>query len=75
MKALVRNTLTVISLAALALGLSIAPANATTVTQTVTILGGVIDAQHPQGSEDPYTETSTDNGLTWHPAYLVGSHP
>ena len=58
-----------------ALSLASSPAQAVAVTQTTTILGGVIDEQHPLGSEDPYTETSTDNGQTWHPAYLVGEHP
>lgn len=64
--------------AALVLCLSffgISAAMATPTTSSVTILGGVIDEQHPLGSEDPYTETSTDNGATWQPAYLVGVHP
>ena len=44
--------------------------------QTLEIYGGIIDEEHPINSPDPYTETSTDGGLTWHPAYLVGSdHP
>jgi len=51
------------------------PSGAAPVTQTVTILGGVIDEQHPLGSQDSYTEASTDNGVTWNPAYLVGQHP
>lgn len=51
------------------------PSSAAVSTQTVTILGGVIDETHALGSEDPYTETSTDGGVTWHPAYLVGQHP
>ena len=51
------------------------PSSAAVSTQTVTILGGVIDETHALGSEDLYTETSTDGGVTWHPAYLVGEHP
>lgn len=51
------------------------PSGAAPVTQTVTILGGVIDETHPLGSQDAYTEASIDNGLTWNPAYLVGQHP
>jgi len=44
--------------------------------QTLEIYGGIIDEEHPINSPDPYTETSTDGGLTWHPAYLVGGdHP
>jgi uncharacterized repeat protein (TIGR02543 family) len=44
--------------------------------QTLEIYGGIIDENHPLNSEDPYTEASTDGGLTWHPAYLVGGdHP
>jgi len=58
-----------------ALGFFVMPASAEVSTQTVTILGGVIDETHALGSEDPYTETSTDGGVTWHPAYLVGGHP
>lgn len=75
MKARLVKTLALISINLVALGLAVVPASAALVTQTVTILGGVVDDQHPLGSQDPYTETSTDNGLTWHPAYLVGSHP
>ena len=44
--------------------------------QTLEIYGGIIDENHPLNSEDKYTEASTDEGLTWHPAYLVGgNHP
>jgi uncharacterized repeat protein (TIGR02543 family) len=44
--------------------------------QTLEIYGGIIDEDHPLNSEDPYTEASTDLGVTWHPAYLVGGdHP
>jgi len=44
--------------------------------QTIEIYGGVIDENHPLYSADPYTEVSTDLGVTWHPAYLVGGdHP
>lgn len=57
------------------LGSSVVSASAEVSTQTVTILGGVIDETHPLASEDPYTEASTDGGVTWNPAYLVGDHP
>jgi|GEM_PF-3168546 len=44
--------------------------------QTLEIYGGIIDENHPLNSEDQYTEVSTDLGVTWHPAYLVGgNHP
>ncbi|MEI7419936.1 MAG: InlB B-repeat-containing protein, partial [Actinomycetes bacterium] len=44
--------------------------------QYLEIYGGIIDEEHPIGSPDPYTETSTDGGKTWHAAYLVGGdHP
>lgn len=44
--------------------------------QTLSLRGGNTDASHAVGSQDPYTESSTDNGVTWNPAYLVGgSHP
>lgn len=44
--------------------------------QTLEIYGGIIDDSHPLNSEDQYTEVSTDEGLTWHAAYLVGgNHP
>ncbi len=46
-----------------------------TTQQTLEIYGGLIDADHPLNSPDPYTEVSTDEGLTWQPAYLVGQHP
>lgn len=75
MKARLVKALALLATTLVALGLAVVPASAALVTQTVTILGGVVDEQHPLGSQDPYTETSTDNGLTWHPAYLVGSHP
>lgn len=39
--------------------------------QTLTILGGSGTA----GQTDPNTEYSTDNGATWHQAYLTGAHP
>ena len=29
----------------------------------------------PIGDIDPYSEGSTDNGLTWGPTYSVGTHP
>lgn len=67
--------------AALVLGSTLAlmplAANADDATeQTLEIYGGIIDEDHPLNSEDPYTEASTDEGLTWHPAYLVGgNHP
>lgn len=65
-----------VALLALLASLSFAvPSGAAPITQTVTILGGVIDAEHQLGSQDPYTEASTDNGATWNPAYLVGQHP
>lgn len=54
---------------------AVTPSGAAPVTQTVTILGGVIDENHALGSQDPFTEASTDNGTTWNPAYLVGQHP
>ena len=69
------KVLATVLLALVSLGTTVVPAGAAPTTQTVTILGGVIDEQHSLGSQDPYTETSTDNGATWHPAYLVGSHP
>lgn len=40
-------------------------------TMSFTILGG----SGTVGDIDPYTQASTDGGLTWGPAYLVGSHP
>jgi uncharacterized repeat protein (TIGR02543 family) len=44
--------------------------------QTLEIYGGIIDETHPINSQDEYTEASTDEGVTWHPAYLVGgNHP
>lgn len=52
-----------------------APASATVSRQTINLVGGNTDSTHPVGSVDPNTETSTDGGLTWHPAYLVGVHP
>lgn len=52
------------------------PAQATPTTQTLNMVGGNIDAQHPQGSADPYTDVSIDNGVTWMPAILSGGgHP
>jgi len=43
--------------------------------QTVDVYGGVIDADHPLHTADPYIESSTDQGVTWGPAYLDGEHP
>lgn len=68
-----------IGLLVLVSSLALAPlaANAEDATeQTLEIYGGIIDETHPINSEDEYTEASTDEGLTWHPAYLVGGdHP
>lgn len=74
MRALLRNASAVLGLTLMLLSV-VTPARAVATTQTVTILGGVIDEQHILGSQDPYTEASTDNGETWNPAYLVGEHP
>jgi hypothetical protein len=71
----IRKFIGLATMALITLSISAAPAHAESTTQTVTILGGVIDDQHTLGSEDPYTEASTDNGATWNPAYLVGEHP
>ncbi|CAB4902922.1 unannotated protein [freshwater metagenome] len=75
MKVSIRQLIGLFTMALIALSISTAPAHAESTTQTVTILGGVIDEQHTLGSQDPYTEASTDNGETWNPAYLVGEHP
>lgn len=68
-----------VGLLVLVSSLALAPlaANAEDATeQTLEIYGGIIDETHPINSEDEYTEASTDEGLTWHPAYLVGGdHP
>lgn len=56
-------------------------ASATPSLHTLDLLSGNTDSNpatlNPEiGGEDPYTETSTDGGTTWHPAYLVGgNHP
>ncbi|MEH0667543.1 hypothetical protein H4F18_14635 [Vibrio scophthalmi] len=39
--------------------------------QTLTILGGYGN----NGDIDPYSEGSTDGGVTWGPTYYVGAHP
>lgn len=52
------------------------PVTAAPSLKTLDIVGGTIDADHVLNSADPYTETSTDGGVTWRPAYLVGgNHP
>ncbi|MEY4452225.1 MAG: hypothetical protein RLZZ380_1346 [Actinomycetota bacterium] len=71
----VRQLLGLVAIVLATLSISATQATADPTTQTVTILGGVIDEQHVLGSQDPYTEASTDNGETWNPAYLVGEHP
>ncbi|MFM2024191.1 MAG: hypothetical protein RLZZ56_204 [Actinomycetota bacterium] len=71
----VRQLLGLVAIVLATLSISATQATAEPTTQTVTILGGVIDEQHVLGSQDPYTEASTDNGETWNPAYLVGEHP
>lgn len=50
------------------------PAYAVPSTQTLNMLGAVIDAQHPVGSADPYTDVSIDGGATWNPA-IITTHP
>lgn len=51
-------------------------ASASPTTQTLLMVGGNTDAQHPVGSADPFTDVSIDNGQTWRPAILSGgSHP
>lgn len=56
--------------------LQVVPAEATPTTQTLNMIGGNTDAQHPVGSADPYTDVSIDNGVTWQPAILSGGgHP
>ena len=75
MKVSIRQVIGLVTMAIITLSISAVPAHADSTTQTVTILGGVIDEQHTLGSQDPYTEASTDNGETWNPAYLVGEHP
>ena len=58
------------------LTLAIAPtaANATT-RQSLNVLGAVIDATHPEGSVDPFTDVSIDGGATWQPAIISRLHP
>lgn len=65
------------ALVAIALVVAIAsPAAATVSTQTLFMVGGNTDATHPQGSYDPFTDVSIDNGVTWRPAVLSGGgHP
>lgn len=75
MRVSIRALISLFAIVLATLSITVAPAHAESTTQTVTILGGVIDDQHPLGSQDPYTEASTDNGETWNPAYLVGEHP
>lgn len=43
--------------------------------QTLNMVAGNTDAQHPIGSADPFTDVSIDGGLTWQPAILAGPHP
>ena len=57
------------------------------VTQSITLLGGKTDANHPYvnpatpdgvyptSGYSPEADVSWDNGLTWKPAYLDGTHP
>ena len=51
------------------------PANAIPPLQTLNLLGAVADANHPIGSNDPYTDVSIDNGVTWRPAIISRQHP
>lgn len=41
-------------------------------TQSLTMIGG---GPGPVGTIDPYSEGSTDGGVTWGPTYYVGAHP
>lgn len=78
MKLLSRLAITGLSVVALVLASANfnEPAIAAPSLQTLNLVGGNTDASHAVGSQDPYTETSTDGGTTWRPAYLVGgTHP
>ena len=56
--------------------LTVAPSAANAATrQTLNVLGAVIDAQHPEGSVDPFTDVTIDGGQTWQPAILSRLHP
>lgn len=50
-------------------------ASATLPLQTLNMIAGNTDSQHPVGSADPNTDVSIDNGQTWTPAILAGGHP
>lgn len=52
-----------------------AVANPSLPLQTLNMVAGNTDAQHPIGSADPFTDVSIDGGLTWQPAILAGPHP
>ena len=68
--------LVVIALTALApLAQSTSPASAAVTRQTINLLGAVVDADHPVGSVDPFTDVTIDGGQTWNPAIISRLHP
>ena len=69
------SVIAVLALSAFAYLPSNTPAIAAPARQTLNLLGAVVDADHPVGSVDPYTDVTIDGGQTWNPAIISRLHP